>query len=426
MEISENVKVIALAGGSLIDGTGADPLPNSVVLVEGARIQRVGREGEFEIPSSALVIDTTGTTVMPGLIDLHVHLRSGPSDRMRLGSGDVPTHLDMALTLIGIKAYARARQTMRMGFTTLRDVGDVGNMAVSLRDAIDSGTVEGPRILASGPNLTATGGTADYIPDWLVRTDTETRVVDGIEGVRRAVRRNIKHKTDWVKFFATGTFGEGGDQDFTDDEMRAMVDEAHAKGKFVCAHACFAKGTLAAVRAGVDSVEHGSQLTDEIIDLMLQKQTTLVPTIYIFHAILHRGRQSGMGNAAISTAQRIFDRHIESFRKAMAAGVKIAMGSDCGNAVTEHGTNAIELELMVKHGMSPMEAILSATRDAAATLRMSDRIGAVKENLLADIIAVHGNPLADIRILQDKLNIGLVMKHGAAFHCNLPARGEAF
>lgn len=170
----------------------------------------------------------------------------------------------------------------------------------------------------------------------------------------------------------------------------------------------------------MDSIEHGSALNDEIIDLMLKTQTTLVPTIYIFRAILSKRRQSGMGDAAISTAQRIFDRHIESFQKAIAAGDRIAMGSDWGNAVTDHGTNAFELELMVKYGMAPMGAILSATRDAAATLRMSDRIGMVRENLFADIIAVQGDPLAEIHILQDRQKIKLVMKHGAAFHCDLP------
>jgi imidazolonepropionase-like amidohydrolase len=416
MDLAEGFNSFAITGGRLIDGTGRAPSSGCTVLVRGGTIERIAYGESVDLPPSTLVFDAAGKTILPGLIDLHVHLRSGPTDRMRLGSGDVPTHLDMALTMIGIRAYARARQTLRMGFTTLRDVGDVGNLAVSLRDAVRAGIVEGPRILASGPNLTTTGGTADYIPDWLVRTDTESRVVDGLEGVRRAVRRNIKNKTDWIKFFATGTFGEGGDQDFTDDEMQAMVDEAHAKGKLVCAHACFAKGTLAAVKAGVDSIEHGSNLTDEIIELMVQKGTVLVPTIYIFYSILHNGRKSAMGDAAIATAQRIFDNHVSSFQKAIAAGVPIAMGSDCGNAVTEHGTNAFELELMVRYGMSPMDAIVSATYAAAKTLRLADRIGTIEERKVADLLVVDGDPLADIRILQDKTKICHVMKDGTPFH----------
>lgn len=302
-----------------------------------------------------------------------------------------------------------------MGFTTLRDVGDVGDVAVSLRDAINTGIVAGPRILASGPNFTATGGSGDYMPDWLTRTDVETRVIDGVEGVRKAVRRNVKHKTDWIKFFATGTFGDGGDQDFTDEEMSAICDEAHRKGKYVCAHACFEKGTLAAVNAGVDTIEHGSRLDQEIIDAMLERGTVLVPTIYIFQAIVDDGPAQGMRPSAVAAAKATLERHVESFRNAREAGVPIAMGSDCGNAVTPHGANAIELELMVRYGMTEMEAISSATSGAAAALRISDETGTIEPGKSADIIVVNGDPLADIAILKDRNKIEMVMKEGAIF-----------
>ncbi len=414
----------AFVGGVLIDGTGRPPVKNATVLVENDRIVSV-EGGNSNLPPDYLVMDIRGKTIMPGMIDCHVHLRSGPSDKVRLGAGDVPSHLDMSLPTITLKGLARARRSLEMGVTMLRDVGDVGNIAVCLRDAIDAGIVVGPRILASGPNLTTTGGTADYFPDWLIRTDIETRVADGVEWVRKAVRRNIKNKTDWIKFFATGTFGDGGDQDFTDAEMSVMVEEAHNKGKYVCAHACFEKGTLAAVKAGVDTIEHGSRLDDRIIEAMLERGTALVPTIYIFEAIVTTGEASKMRDSAISAAKRTLDRHVESFRKAWRAGVPIAMGSDCGNAVTEHGTNARELELMVRYGMSEMDAIVAATLGAATALRLQEQTGSIEVGKSADIVVVNGDPLTDISVLKDQRNIELVMKDGAIIRSPSNTMAEA-
>ncbi len=403
---------VAITAASLIDGSGAAPVADAMVVVRQGRIAAAGSRQALSVDPAIARIDLPGATLMPGMIDLHVHLRGGPDDRMRLGGGDVPTHLDMSLPTLALRGFARARRTLEMGFTTLRDVGDVGRLAVSLRDAVAAGTVEGPRIVACGPNLTATGGSGDYIPDWLERTDVESRVVDGVEGMRLAVRRNVKNGTDWIKFFATGTFGDGGDQDFSDAEMAALCDEAHARGKRVCAHCCFPRGTLAAVRAGIDTVEHGSRLNDEIIDEMLARGTALVPTIFIFDAIATQGAASGMKQGAIDVARRTLDEHVDSFRRAMAAGVKIAMGSDCGNAVTEHGDNAAELELMVRHGMAPMDALVAATRGAAEVLGLDDRIGRLAPRMEADLVAVDGDPLADISILKDPARIALVMKGG--------------
>ena len=407
----------------LIDGTGASPVERATVIVRGETIEAAGPADRVPVPEGAAIHRLAGATVLPGLIDLHVHLRSGASDRLRLGAGAVPSHLDMALPLIGIKGYARARRALRMGITTLRDVGDVGHLGVSLRDAIEDGIVEGPRIVACGQNLTATGGAADYIPDWLERVDVEGRVTDSVDGVRKAVRRQIKNRVDWIKFFATGTFGDGGEQDFTDEEIQAMVDEAHARGRKVCAHCCFARGTRTAVRAGVDSVEHGSDLTDEIAGAMAERGTVLVPTISVFHGIAHEGREAGLADSLVETGKSILDRHVRSFRTAMAAGVTIAMGSDCGNAVTPHGTNARELALMVRYGMKPMDAILASTRTAAALLNRNDSLGTVEPGKLADLIVVDGDPLDDIAVLQDPARILLVLRSGA-IHADRTANGS--
>jgi imidazolonepropionase-like amidohydrolase len=409
--MKETEQPILIRGGTLVDGTGGSPRERTAILVEDGRIAGIHGE-DFAPGRTCRTIDATGMTVLPGLIDMHLHFRCGPSDRLRLGAGDVPSHIDMSVPMITLKAMERARRTLEMGFTTVRDVGDVANIAVAMRDAIAMGLAAGPRIAASGPNYTVTGGSGDYVPDWLVRTDVESRVISGIEGCREAVRRNLKNKTDWIKFFATGTFGDGGEQDFTDAEMAVMVEEAHRRGKRVCAHACFEQGTLAAVRAGVDTIEHGSRLDAGIIEEMLKRGTVLVPTIYIFQAIVDNGRATGMKASAISAAEALLETHVESFRLAMRSGVAIATGSDCGNAVTRHGTNATELELMVRYGMSEMDAIVASTRSAARALGFEDMIGTVEKGKLADIVLVAGDPLKNIALLKDRGNIRYVLQSG--------------
>ncbi len=402
---------LVIRGGTLIDGTGAPPRTVRSVVVEDGRIAAI-HEFDTAPQPDFRVIDATGQWILPGLIDMHLHFRCGPDDRVRLGAGDVPSHIDMSLPTITLRAIARAGQTLDMGFTTVRDVGDVGNIGVAMRDAIAQGLARGPRIAACGPNYTVMGGSGDYVPDWLVRTDVESRVISGVEGARDAVRRNLKNKTDWVKFFATGTFGDGGEQDFTDAEMQVMVEEAHRRGKRVCAHACFEQGTLAAVRAGVDSIEHGSRLTEEIVEEMLKRGTVLVPTIYIFQAIVDSGRAMGMKASAIAAAEDLLERHVDSFRLALRSGVRIANGSDCGNAVTPHGENAAELELMVRYGMTPIAALVAATSAAADALGLAALTGSIETAKAADMLLLRADPLADITALRNRANITAVIQSG--------------
>jgi imidazolonepropionase-like amidohydrolase len=408
-----NENLLALVGGKLIDGSGKNPIADATVLVDGKVVSETGRKGKVKIPEGCRVIDVSGKTVMPGLIDLHVHLSMGERDVL-VPSAALPPTLGQSLTFVGIKGFAHARRSLHMGFTTLRDVGDVGFLSVALRDTVAAGLVEGPRVVASGQFLTTTGGHADALPCWVKRDDEEANVADGREGVLRAVRRQIKMKTDWIKFFATGGIMDPWDeQEFNDQEIETLVQESHDKGRRVCAHCMHPKGTLAAVRAGIDTVEHGSNLTEGIIELMLKKGTVLVPTLYAPYANVHRGAEYGLPKIYTERCKPIFENHVKSFQRALKAGVKMALGTDCGYTPCIHGTNAFELELLVKYGMSPMDALLCATRNAADALGMGGTLGTVKKGNWADLIVIDGNPLKDIRVLQEKEKIVLVMKEGA-------------
>ncbi len=412
-------KRVALVGGVLIDGTGKDPLENSVVVTNAAVIEEVGRSDKVKLPAGCHIFDVSGKTVMPGMMDLHVHLSLG--DEPIVPRGGVMCGLEQSLPMLGIQVFRRARRTLEMGFTTVRDVGDWGYATVALRDAIAGGIVEGPRVLSSGQMITATGGHADLMPLWLERTDDVTNVADGVDGVLKAVRRQVKMHVDWIKFFATGGVMDSYDeQEFTDEEMATLINESHSKGRRVCTHAVQSRGMLAAVKAGVDTVEHGSYLTEEITELMIEKGIYFVPTLYAPFSLVERGSEFGLPQAYVEKARPLLKPHFESFRLAHQAGVKIALGTDAGYTPCPHGTNAFELELMVDNGMSEMESIVAATRTAAEALGLAEKLGTIAQGKWADLIVVDGNPLEEIKTLQREEKIALVMKEGSIFMNRLP------
>ncbi|MBW2618802.1 MAG: amidohydrolase family protein [Deltaproteobacteria bacterium] len=399
---------LALVGGRLIDGTGKDPVENAVVQMEGNLIKKVGPKAKVKLPKKCQIIDVSGATIIPGLIDCHVHLSMGRFDVLLFQTA-IHEHLMMK----AIKGVARARRTLEMGFTTVRDEADVGWLACHLRDAIAQGYVEGPRILACGQYIASTGGHGDMVPWWISRNDDVSNIADGVEGVRKAVRRQIRANTDWVKVVVTGViFDSRAKQEWTQEELDALVDEAHGRERPVSAHAGMAKGTLAAVKAGVDTIEHGTELSDEIIELMIEKGTCLVPTLYAPWAFVRYGLKAGFPPEWVEMAKPVVKPHFDWNRKAWEAGVKIANGSDCGMPTQPHGTNAKELELLAGNGMSTMEAIVTATKNAAAALKLGDKLGTVEKGKLADLVVVKGDPLSDIKILQKKEKIGLVVKDG--------------
>ena len=374
----------------------------AVVVVEGDRIREVNPTAA---PPGAEVLDLGDVTLLPGLIDTHTHLTTDIE-------GDWITR-DVRETAAdaALRGARNARSTLLAGFTTVRDVGATGFADVSLMKAIDQGLVDGPRILPAGHALGITGGHCDvtgYAPG-VRELGFQAGVADGVDEVVKAVRYQIKHGAKVIKICATAGVlsfeGPVGAQQFTEDEMRAIVEEAARHGIRVAAHAHGTEGIMAAVRAGVASIDHGSILTDEAIELMKQRGTYLVPTTYLADAI----DMDALPPPIRAKAEGIIPLAKESLRRAIAAGVPIAFGTDA--AVMPHGQNAREFAAMVDLGMSPVEALRTATIRAADLLGVDDR-GRIEAGLLADLVAVRGDPLEDIHTMEDPV---FVMKGGRIY-----------
>ncbi len=396
-----------LKGGCLIDGNGSLPVENAVIVIEEERIKEVGCADSIEIPEGAEVVDMTGKTIMPGMIDCHVHIGSG---------GEASSELQNLKELIpykALKATTHAKKALDAGVTALRDMGEVGYIDVAVKKAITAGLYAGPRLMVSGHGLSITGGHGDahFIPE--VQVTSKVGVVDGADAARKAAREQIKHGADVLKLCATGgVMSEGtepGAQQLTYEEMKAAIDEFKKLGKASAAHAQGTQGIKEAIRAGISSIEHGFFLDEEAIQMMLDRDVYLVPTLTAVHGIVTHGVEAGIPEYAVNKARKAQEAHIDSFKRAKAAGVKIAMGTDAGTPFNYHGENAQELALMVKAGMSEMEAIVATTKTAAELLQMEKDIGTIEKGKYADVIAVEGSPLDDITLLE---NVEFVMKGG--------------
>ena len=389
----ENARIIDGLGG-LIDG--------GWIIVRQGRIEAIGRgsEGASEARKEAEVVDLTGKTLLPGLIDCHVHLvmNGGPDPITRvMEASDAEAVLQMA---------ANGMKTLRAGITTVRDLGARNFVDVALRTAIETGVSQGPRLACSGQMICITGGHAAQIGC----------VADGPEGVRRAVRLQVGAGVDWVKIMATGGVlsrgGVPGMPHFNPDELQAGVEEAHKLRRRTAAHSQSLEGSRNAVLAGIDSVEHGVGLDDELVGEMARRGTFLVPTLSAPANILAMGEEAGIPAEFVEKTRRVFDEHVASFGRAVKAGVKIAMGTDAGTPFNVHGANARELALMVEHGLSVHEAIQCSTARAAELLGMEESIGSVAVGRWADFLVVDGDPLEDLSILADVGRIHAVYRAG--------------
>ncbi len=395
---------VAIRAGRLIDGLGGTPLANATVLIEGDRIREVG--SGVEIPEGAKVIDLSRMTVLPGLIDCHTHITSAPGAASELRS----SFIDAA-----ILAPGHAKATLEAGFTSIRDVGAPQFVDVALRKAIDGGDIPGPRIQAATLPISATGGHGDLNGlSPFVEVHAFSGIADGVDEIRRKVRFEVKYGADVIKVTATaGAMSEEESVEaalFTQEELDALVDEARAWGRRVAAHAHGAEGIKRAVRAGVVSIEHGTFLDEEAARLMVERGTYLVKDSYEDRWFLERAPGWGYPPIILEKLSKVVEGHQAAFLLAMKQGVKIAFGTDAG--MIPHGENAKQFRDYVEWGMKPMEAILTATRNAAEVLGWSDRVGAIAPGRLADIIAVEKDPLTDITELE---RVRFVMKGGVTY-----------
>lgn len=401
-----SAETVYIKAGSLIDGLSESPRANPVIRIEDEHIAEVGDTGSISIPAGARVIDLGDATLLPGLLDAHVHLLSNHDDKGFRA-------LQVTDTRAVINGVINAEKTLMAGFTSVRNVGNPAYGDVSLRDAINEGDIPGPRILAAGPALGVTGGHCDnnfLTIDYDVKGEA---VADGPWAVRQQVRRNIKYGVDLLKFCATGgVFSKGttvGAQQYTQAEMDALVDEAHMRGKRVAAHAHGNRGIKTAIRAGVDSVEHASFLDDEAIQMAIEAGTFLSMDIYNTEYTLATGEATGALPENIEKERQVGSVQRASFTQAVQAGAKVVLGSDA--AIYPHGDNGKQLARMVRFGMTPMQAIKAATSLNAELFGRSD-VGAVEAGRYADIVAVQGNPLENISLLE---NVTFVMKGGVVY-----------
>ena len=390
---------IAIRHIRILDGRG-HKLERGTLVIDGDRIVAIGPDQTVRVPKGAQRVDGRGLTVLPGLIDCHVHFCLG-------AEADVVAAVEeesSAVTLL--KAAELARRTLRAGFTTVRDVGFRDHAVFALKRAIEAGLTPGPRILAAGLAICMPGGHARFIG----------READGVEAVRAAVRDQLAAGAEVIKVIASGgvlTPGTSPDQaQMTVEELSAAVEVAATHGRHVAAHAHGASGMKNALRAGVHSIEHATLMDDEAAAMMTQRGVYMVPTLSALATTAACPTGCGIPDSARSKAKNMVKQHEKSFRAAVRRGVPIALGTDAGTPFNHHGENAQELERMVALGMTPMNAIMTSTSAAARLLRLSDEIGTIEVGKQADLLVVEGNPLRNIGLLLKQERIAGVMQRG--------------
>ena len=407
-------KIVYIRAGHLFDATGEAVRDNVVIVVRDDRIQSVAAAASVTIPAGAAVIDLSKATVLPGLIDCHTHL-GARADRY----DDIYAFKDTPFQS-AFAAVINARATLEAGFTSVRDVGSPPFLAVDLRNSINEGLIPGPRIVASGPGISITGGHGDlnnFSPQTRVTMFPEERdfaIADGADQVRHVVRSQVKYGVDVIKILATGGVLSKGDSpgapQFTLEELKVAADEAHMAGRKIAAHAHGTQGIKNAILAGIDSIEHASLIDDEGIRLSKERGVYLVMDIYNDDYILGKAIEFGLPKENVEKEKMVGRLQRENFEKAVKGGAKMAFGTDAG--VYPHGDNAKQFFYMVKFGLTPAQAIRAATWNAADLIGRLKDVGTIEAGKYADIIAVSGDPLKDVKALE---SVGFVMKGGVVY-----------
>ncbi len=403
-------EVTCIKAGLLIDGTGREPLTNPLVVIKGDKIAEIGKESEIKIPEEAKIVDLGNRTILPGLVDAHVHIYGR---RSYSPAEEIITPHDLAV----IRSVEDCWKILKAGFTMVRDLGSA--IALSLKRAVNEGTISGPRIFAAGRPISQTGGHSDihYLPREEV-IKKGALIADGPDDCRRAAREALRDGADLIKIMTSGGIGSEKDHprypQFTVDEVKAITEEAHRVERRVASHAEGAEGVKIAVLGGVDSVEHGFFLDEESVQMMISRNVYFVPTLCLVEVYKKAlERPYDMPPWRLKKQEECIDAMPKSFMMAYKAGVKIAAGTDYfGPPMRAHGDNADEAITMVKYGMKPMDAILAATRNAAECIGVQNTVGTVERGKLADIIGVQGNPLEDITVLK---KVEFVMKEGTIY-----------
>ena len=403
-----------IRNGTLIDGTGRKPIAHAAVLIKDNKIVSAGSESSISVPADATIIDAGGGTIMPGMIDTHVHVM--------LQDINITTMLATPFSMNFYKAAQYLKRTLDAGITSVRDAGGAD---LGVKMSVEQGLIPGPRMQISITALSITGGHGDgmmpngtemhFFPPY---PGMPSNICDGVADVRKKVREVLRAGADIIKICSTGGVLSPTDHpeftQFSMAELEAIVEEAaFRKGIKVMSHAQGAEGVMNAVKAGIHSIEHGIFLDEEICELMIKKGTYLVPTLLAPLAVLEAGAAAGMPEYGIRKSQEVIEIHSESIGRAYEMGVTIAMGTDAG--VMPHGTNLREMGLMCGIGMSPMESIVSTTKTAAECLGWDDKVGTLETGKLADVIVCRTDPLADINAMADNDNIVFVMKDSEAY-----------
>lgn len=393
----------------LWDGTSQEPKPRQSIEIRGGKIVRIAGMDKILVGKGHPALDAEGRFVMPGLIDCHVHLvYCGFRSLMEVDTWPIEYHT--------LRAAQNAATLLSYGYTTIRDVGTRGAITPSVRDAVEQKLIPGPRIVACGPIICGTAGLADSSPPWMTVANSLGMPVSGVDEMRRAVRTQIKLGVDCIKVGVTAAeasvYSTTEQTSLGPEELNTLVDEAKRFGKMVACHAQSYLGARMAVEAGVTTLEHGTRLDEETIRLLARaKDTYFVPTLCTIYSVLELSR-----NPKQFEEMKINEPlWIDSFRKAHEAGIKIAAGSDNGNRY-RHGEEAKELEFLVKYGFTEQEALIATTRTASQALHLGDLIGTIEEGKYGDLLVLNGNPLSDIKLLQNRKQIYRIVKGGEVFN----------